>query len=246
LYTILIASGLGLLLALIWGLVGLWGGWWLGVVLGLLIFVAVFVIISRVIGKRLEPKLLQSQRQVQSGAGQAALQTLEALLPMGKWQPMLTGQIESQIGSIYFSMGKDEPALSHLSKASGRVAEAQLMMASILSRRKQPEAALKALGTAIKFNRKHMLLYNTAAYIALQGNDRDAAITHLQKGIQAERDHKATQENLNRIQNGKKLQMKSFGMNWYGLKFERPPNSLLQPAAQSMRPGFRQQKRRPR
>ncbi len=50
-------------------------------------------------------------------------------------------------------------------------------------------------------------------------------------------------DNASRIQNGKKLNMKRFGMAWYALKLEVPPASMRQQAPGSPRRGFRQKRK---
>ena len=53
----------------------------------------------------------------------------------------------------------------------------------------------------------------------------------------------ATKDNLNRLQNGKKMNMKRFGMSWYALKLENPPASMRQQPPGAPRPGFRQKRK---
>ena len=57
--------------------------------------------------------------------------------------------------------------------------------------------------------------------------------------------NESTKENLGRLQNGKDLSMKRFGMIWYGLQLEKPPKSMgVAPGAAPFRKGFRQKPQR--
>ena len=59
----------------------------------------------------------------------------------------------------------------------------------------------------------------------------------------ADKNSEATKDNLNRLQNGKKMNMKRFGMSWYALKLENPPASMRQQAPGAPRRGFRQKRK---
>ena len=110
-YTLLIALALGLVAGAVWTLLGLWKTWAFGIVLGLIVFIVSFILISRRFGKKIQPVFEQVQKQIQAGKMQLALKTLEDLLAMSRWQIMLKGQINAQIGSLAFTMGDEGKAL---------------------------------------------------------------------------------------------------------------------------------------
>lgn len=244
-YTLIIAGSAGLAVALLWPLLGLWGGVWLGTVLGLLLLVGISALVTRRIGKRLGPVMQQVQRQIQAGQTRLALQSLESLLPLAKWQILLGGQIHAQIGSIHYAHGDEAAAMNSLGRAHARVAEAQLLRASLLYRRKDVDGAIRALRDSVKYNRKNALLTNTLAWILSQEERTAEAIAVLTEAQRAAKGEEATKDNLIRLQNGKKMTMKSFGMPWYGLQLEKVPTALRQvPSNGPPRPGFRQPRRR--
>lgn len=245
-YTLIIAVSAGLLISILWPVLGIWGGLWLGTILGVLVMIAISAIVTRRISKRLEPAMQSIQRQVQAGQTRLALQTLESLLPLAKWQVLLGGQLHAQIGSIQYAGGEEAKAMESLSKAHGRVAEAQLLRASLLYRKKNVDEAVRVLKGSIKYNRKNALLFNTLAWILSQSERTDEAISQLQDALRTMKDDAATKDNLIRLQNGKKMTMKSFGMPWYGLQLEKVPNAMRQMPQGPSRPGFRQPPRRRR
>jgi tetratricopeptide (TPR) repeat protein len=245
LYTILVGLGVGIVAGAIWTVLGLWKTWAFGIVLGLIVSVTTFAIVSRRTAKRVEPIFEQIQRQVQGGNPKLALRTLQELMPLTRWQVLLKGQLYAQMGSLCFTMGDDARALEYLEKASPRLSDGQLFLASLHHRKKNVAKAKEILGSAIKYNKKQLLLYNVYAWVLNKEGDRDAAIQQLLLGLKVEKDNESTKDNLQRLQNGKKMNMRRFGMTWYGLQFEKLPASMRQGQAQVMgRKGFRQKKRR--
>jgi tetratricopeptide (TPR) repeat protein len=226
--SIIVAAAIGLLFGLTWVLAGLWGGWILGFILFTIFFLGTTFLLTRWIGKKVQPPFLQAQKQLQAGQTALALKTLEGLLPMSRWQVLLRSQIEAQIGTIYYGMGDEAKALEHLRHASPRIPEALLLLGGMHFRAGRHADAKKALESAIRFNRKNALLANAYAYFLAEKGDTTGAIAQLQRLLKADKSDKATAENLSRLQNGKKMSMKPFGLAWYSLKVERLPGSLRQ------------------
>ncbi len=246
-YGILVSLAIGLLVGVVYTLLGWWKTWAMGIILGVLVAMVAFVLLSRLLAKRFEPRFLQAQKQIQSGANQLALRTLEDLLPFGRWQVLLTGQIHAQLGLLLYAMEKEDEALGHLVKSGLRVPDARLALAAIYYRKKRFDEANEVVKLAIKANKKQILLYNVYAYLLNKQGKRDEAIEQLQSCLKVEASNESTKDNLLRLQNNRKMNMKRFGMQWYGLKLEKPPASLRQ-APPGMQRGFRakqkKQKRR--
>ncbi len=242
-YTALVSLLIGAAAGGVWTLLDLWKGWQMGIVLCVLVFMVAFYLISRVISRRIEPEFLAVQKQMQAGATRSAIQGLEALLPMARWQVMLKGQIYAQLGCLQYTLGEDKEAAESLAQASRRSAESQLFLAALQVRQKQADKAKKTLEDAIAFNKKQVLLYNTLAWVLVKEGERKEAIDVLLRAEKADKDSEATKDNLNRVQNGKKLNMKRFGMSWYALKLENPPASMRQAPPGMPRRGFRQKRK---
>ena len=246
LYTILVSLGIGAVAGVVWTLLGLWKTWAFGIVLGLTVSVTSFAILSRRIARgRIEPRFQQMQKQVQAGNVKLALRTMEEMLPLARWQVMLAGQLYAQMGSLCFTMGEDAKALEYLKKASPRVADGQLFLASLHYRRKRVDEAKEVMERAIRYNKKQIMPYNVYAWLLLKEGDRDGAIEQLLRCLKVEKSNESTKDNLHRVQNGKKMNMKRFGMSWYGLQLEKLPASMRQ-APIGGRRGFRPKKQRRR
>ena len=242
-YTALVSLLIGATAGGIWTALDLWKGWAMGIVLAVLLFFLSFFVISRLLARRLEPQFLGAQKQIQAGATQAAVNSLEAMLPMARWQIMLKGQIYAQMGCLQYTIGDDKEALESLNKAARRSSEAQMFLGALHYRRKDPDKAKKSIEDAIAFNKKQVLLYNVLAWMLVKEDDRKQAIEVLLRAEKADKNSEATKDNLNRLQNGKKMNMKRFGMSWYALKLENPPASLRQAPPGAPRPGFRQKRK---
>lgn len=238
-------SLLSLVVAILVGVASWYGGagWLGGSLLGFAAFVVTWIIGVRRIGRRIGPLFEQAQRQIQAGTLQPAIATLKNLLPIGKWIPLLTGQIHAQLGYLHHQAGKREEAIEHLSKAGRRAGDARLLLASLETQDGKKAEALKLLADSLPFNRKHVLLHNTYAWLLLREGKRDEAIAVLTKLLLKESDANTTDNRL-RLQNDKRMNMAPFGMMWYALGFERPPASMGQ--MRTGQKGFRQAPKRGR
>lgn len=227
-YSILISILLGALVGALYTLAGLWKTWAMGIVLALVFGLTAFVLISRGLAKRFEPRFLQAQKQLQSGATSLAMKTLEELLPLGRWQVMLTGQIYAQMGILAYGADNDDLAVEYLEKSALRAPDARMALAAIYFLRKNPSKAFEAMDVAIRGNKKQMLPYHAYAWMLHKSGETDKAIDQLRRSLKVEPNNEAGKENLLRLQNNRKLLMKRFGMQWYALKLEKPPASMRQ------------------
>lgn len=220
---------------------GIDAGWFGSILLGFVAFAATWILGARRLNKRLGPAMQQVQRQIEAGHVQPALATLEGMLPMGKWMPLLTGQLQAQMGVLSYHAGQQERALKHLNQAGRRAAEAQMLLASIRYREGRKDEALTILANCEPLNRKHVLLHNLHAWLLYREGRRDDAMAVLNR-LLAKQPNEAAKDNFLRLQNGQKMNMKTFGMTWYALGFERPPASMGE--MRTARKGFRQPPKR--
>jgi tetratricopeptide (TPR) repeat protein len=245
-YTILIAILIGATSGGIWTALGLWKTWQMGIVLTILVSLIAFIVISRLMARRIEPQFMAIQKQIQSGQTQLAIGQLESMLALSRWQVLLKGQIHAQIGMLAYSTGDEGRAAKHLAQAGVRSAEAQMAYAALEYRNGRKEHAHEILETAIRANKKQILPYHVHAWMLAKDGDREAAINRLIACQKIEKSNESTTENLSRLQNGKKLSMKRFGIGWFGLQLEKPPAQLRAAQGMAGRKGFRQKPKRRR
>ena len=245
-YTILIAMLIGATSGAIWTALGLWKTWQMGIVLFVLVTAVSFVLISRFMAKRIEPQFVGIQKLIQGGQTQIAIAQLEEMMPLSRWQVLLKGQIHAQIGLLAYASGDEKRAEEHLAKAGIRATEAKLAHAALEFRNGRKDKAREALDVAIRANKKQIMPYHVYAWMLAKDGDRDAAINKLVEADKVEKSNESTQENLGRLRNGKKLNMKRFGMAWFGLQLEKPPAQYRAGQGQANRKGFRQKPQRRR
>jgi tetratricopeptide (TPR) repeat protein len=239
-YTIAISALIGLLTGGIWTLLGLWKSWQMGIVLFVLVGLTSFILISRALARRIEPRFLAIQKQIQGNQIPLAMNQLEGLMPMGRWQILLEGQLHAQLGMLAYATNDLTRAEKHLAKAGYRATEAQVAYAALLYRTNRWPKAREILDFTIRANKKQILPYHVYAWLLLKEGDRSAAIDKLLAAEKIEPGNESTKENLGRLQNGKDLSMKRFGMLWFGLQLERPPRAMGTVQTLPFRKGFRQ------
>lgn len=242
-YSILISILVGVVVGVGYTLLGFWKTWAMGIILAVVVGLTVFVLLSRWLAKRFEPRFLQAQKQLQAGNHQLAISTLENLLPLARWQVMLKGQIYAQMGILAHAMEEEKRALGYLEQAALRAPDAQMALASIHFRRKDYARAQQVMETAIRANKKQIMPYHVSAYMLNKQGERDKAIAELQRCLKIEPSNESTKDNLLRLQNDRKLNMKRFGMPWFALRLEKPPMSMRQQPPGSHR-GMRGKQRR--
>lgn len=243
-YTILISILIGATSGALWTALGFWKTWQMGIVLTVIVGLVSFVLISRALAKRVEPRFMAIQKQIQAGQTQLAIRQLEEMMPLCRWQILLKGQIHAQIGMLAFASGDETRAAEHLGKSSLRASEARLTLAALEFRRGHKKEALEILEMAIRASKKQIMPYHVYAWMSAKEGDSEAAINKLLACQKIEPSNESTEENLQRLRNGKRLNMKRFGMAWFGLQLERPPAQLRQAQGMAGRKGFRQPKRR--
>ena len=84
-YSILVSILIGVAVGAAYTLLGFWKTWAMGIILGFLVAILSLVIISRILARRIEPRFLHAQKQIQSGANPLAIKTLEELLDFALW-----------------------------------------------------------------------------------------------------------------------------------------------------------------
>ena len=226
-YSILLSLSLSLLL----GFGGVFPGWWhwgWGIPFTIVAFIVIWILITRRLAKQLQPAMEQVQRQMQQGHTKLALQTLEDMLPLGKWVPLLDGQVRAQMGMLAYHSGEKDRGVELLEGASLRNAEARLLLASIRYKSGETERALGILEITSKLNRKNPLLHNTYAWMLHKSDKNDQAQAVLAAYLKKDANNAPTKDNMLRLQNRTRMNMQPFDMQWYMLGLEQPPQAMGQ------------------
>ncbi len=226
-HSILLCAAIGLLLGFSGTLLGAYGWGW-AILFSVLIFVVGWILLARTMAKRLQPAMGRIQKQMEAGMLDAAMQSLEDLLPMGKWVPLLKGQVLAQMGMLAYHTGKKDRAVELLNGASLRAPDAKLLLASILWKSGDTKRAFEILQLAAAVNKKHALLHNTYAWLLHKSDRPDDAQKVLATFAKKDPTNAPTKENLLRLQNRTRMTMQGFDMQWYALGLEQPPQAMGQ------------------
>jgi hypothetical protein len=178
-YTILIGILIGATSGGIWTALGLWKTWQMGILLTVVVSLLSFVLLSRWMARRIEPRFLAIQKQIQSGQTQLAIGQLESMLPLSRWQVLLKGQIHAQIGLLAYASGDQNRAASHLALSGIRATEARLAYAALEYRRGHKDQAREILDVAIRASRKQILPYHVLVWMLVMEGNGEAAINML-------------------------------------------------------------------
>lgn len=226
-YSVLVCAAFALALAFGGTLPG-WYGWGWAILFAFILFLVSWILLARRLGARIQPVMARVQKQMEAGMFDPAMQSLETLLPLSKWIPMLRGQLLGNMGMLAYHTGKKERAIELLNGASLRAPDARLMLGCIHYKNEDIQKALAVMSLATKANKKHALLHNTYAWMLSKNGKGDEAQATLAAFLKKDANNSTTKENLLRLQNRQKMSMQGFDMQWYALGLERPPQAMGQ------------------
>jgi len=205
-----------------------WYAWGWAILFAFILFFVAWILLTRRFGSRLQPVMSRVQKQMEAGLFDSAMESLESLLPMAKWVPMLRGQLLGNMGMLAYHTGKKDRAIELLGGASLRATDAQLMLACIHYKNDNIDKALQVMALATKVNKKHALLHNTYAWMLSKNGKGDEAQACLAAFLKRDAKNAPTKDNMLRLQNRNKMTMQAFDMQWYALGLERPPQAMGQ------------------
>lgn len=226
-YSLLLCSAFGLAIGFGGFLLGGYGWGW-ALFIAMVVFVIAWIVLARRLGGKLQPLMTRVQKQMQDGNLEGAMQSLETLLPMSKWVPMLRGQLLAQMGMLANFSGDQQKAITLLEGASIRSPDARLMLACILYKKGDQKRAFEILHVAAAVNKKHALLHNTYAWMLHKNERSDEAQAVLAKFLKKDATNAPSKDNLLRLQNRTRMTMQAFDMQWYTLGLEHPPQQMGQ------------------
>ncbi len=224
-YSILLSLSLSLLLRFS-GVFLDWWHWGWAIFFTIALALVIWVLIARRIGKQIQPAMEQVQRQMQQGHVKLAIQTLEDMLSLGKWVPMLRGQVIAQMGMLEYYQGDKDRGVKLLEGASMRNADARLLLACIRHKSGETDRALGVLELASKVSKKHALLHNTYAWMLQKAGKADRAQAVLAAFLKKDPNNRPSKDNMLRLQNKQRMNMSEFDMQWYALGLETPPAQM--------------------
>jgi tetratricopeptide (TPR) repeat protein len=218
-YNLLISAGIMvatfLLLKFVAGL-----SWWISLVIALLLFMGLFYLISRIVMKKVMAIMETATKDLQAQRVEKGIRELQSALPYGKWQVYVTGQVNAQIGMVYYMKRDFTAAFPYLEKAFFKNWVAMGMLAVSYMKRNKKEKMKETFDKAVQGSPKEALLWNLYAHCLGEVNEPNRAKEILEKGLKKVPGDEKTQQNLELLREGKKMKMKGFGEMWLQFHLE--------------------------
>ena len=228
-YNILISAGAAIADFLVLYYFGL--TWWGALLVSMLVFAGSFYFISRLVMKKVMAVMDTVTRDLQGQRLEKAVRELQSAFRYSKWQIYVVGQINSQIGMIYYMKRDFNAAFPYLEKAFFKNWAAMGMLAISYMKRNKNDKMRATFEKAVQGSAKEPLLWNLYAYCLVEINDIAKAMEVLNRGLRKIPGEERIRTNLDALQNGKKMKMKSFGDMWLQFHLERPSVLMKQQAA---------------
>lgn len=219
-YSILICAALGVVVLLV-AVLGFKLAWWGSLLIGLVVFCVAFFFLSRYISTKLMAILEQAGKDLQGQRFEKAIREMKEALRFGPWQLYVADQINSQIGMAYYIRRDFSNAFPYLEKSFFKNWAAMGMLAICYMKRQKRDKMEKTFEKAVQWSGKESLLWNLYAYcLAEECGEKSKAIAVLEKGLKKLPGDAAITENLENLQAGRKMKMRSFGDPWYQFHLE--------------------------
>lgn len=224
-YNLLISLALGLLTAVIFGMIFGVGSWSIvyGIVPGLLVLVGAYIWLARRSLHKIQALGEQAQAQLQARNIDRAIDIFKQGYPVAKWQFMIEQQLDAQIGTILFVSERFNEAESYLKTAFTKNWTARGMLGVLYYKRRKFDEMEVAFEEATTANKKEAILWNLYAYCLWKSKQRDKAIAVLNRAVEILDGHDVTEKNLKALQNNRKMKMRSWNQLWYQFHLDRPP-----------------------
>ncbi|HOP40338.1 MAG TPA: tetratricopeptide repeat protein [Geobacteraceae bacterium] len=205
--------------------------WWISLLVALSVFAVVYVLIMRFVLKKLTAAMESAGKDLQAQRVEKAVRTLQDMLRYSPWQFSVAGQINSQIGMIYYLKRDFSNAFSYLEKSFAKNWIAMGMLAISYMKRNKKEKMRATFDKAVMWSSKESLLWNLYAYCLVESGSHEDARKVLERGLKKLPGDERIMQNLQALQDGKKMKMKSFGDMWLQFHLERQSVIMKQQAA---------------
>ncbi len=229
-YNLLISGGAAVAVFILLKFVA--GSYWLmALFIALLVFVGAFYLISRIVMKKVTAIMEVATKDLQSQRVEKGIRELQSAFRYGKWQIYVDGQLNAQIGMIYYMKRDFAAAFPYLEKAFFKNWVAMGMLAVSYMKRSKNDKMKETFNKAVQATPKESLLWNLYAYCLAEIGENEKAKEVLEKGLKKLPGDERITHNLEALREGKKMKMKNFGEMWLQFHLERPSAIMKQQAA---------------
>jgi len=216
-YNFLIAAGIAVIVLL---LLILKLAWWGALLAALVIFTGIYVVLVRITMKKVMAAIETASKDLHAQRFEKAIRVLKDALQYGKWQIYVEGQINSQIGSIYYIKRDFSNAFPYLEKSFFKNWASMAMLAICYMKRQKKDMMSKTFEKAVQWSSKEPLLWNIYAYCLNDCGETTKAKEVLERGLKKLPSDTQIRENLEALTEGKKMKMRSYGDMWFQFHLE--------------------------
>ena len=199
-----------------------WWPWWGSLLMALVVFMGIFYTISRLVMKKVMAVMDTVTKDLQGQRVEKAIRELQSAFKYSRWQIYVSGQLNSQIGMIHYMKRDFTAAFPYLEKSFFKNWVAMGMLAISYMKRNKNNKMTETFEKALQGSPKEPLLWNLYAYCLVDIGDTAKAKEVLEKGLKKIPGEERIKLNLEALQEGKKMKMKSFGDMWLQFHLERP------------------------
>jgi tetratricopeptide (TPR) repeat protein len=194
-----------------------------GIAPGIIAALIIYIILARRTMKQVQAVVTQAQVQFQGQHIDRGIEVLKAAYPLGKWQFLITSQLDGQIGSVLYMAQRFDESEPYLKRSFKKNWVSRAMLGALYYKRKKYDEMEKVFEEAVLANKKESLLWNLYAYCMWKSGNRDKAIIVLNQALKAMPDDEKSKNNLKALQNNKKMKMRSWNLMWYQFHLDKPP-----------------------
>lgn len=195
---------------------------WYAAIAALVVFGLCFVLLTRVVMKKVGALMEEAQRDLQASRVEKAIRLMESGFKYAPWQFGIKSQINSQIGSIYYMRRDFTKAFDYLQKGSIRHWMAMAMLGICYMKRNKTSKMIDTFEKAVAANKKEPMAWNVYGFCLEKVGDRERAVKVMEKGLKRVGGHELLEENLQAMQEGRKMKMQKYGDMWYQFHLEKP------------------------
>jgi predicted Zn-dependent protease len=211
-YNLLISLGVA---ALLFGLVTAWLGPVAAVIPALFVLVVAYLLISYRIGQIVQVELAPLAPMLQERKIAEAVAKLEAVKARwSKWQFLLAGQIDAQIGMIDYLQLKFDAALPRLEAGRWRNWMALVAIGAIWWRKGDKEKAFATLKEATDAGPKESTAWMVRAVLLAKADRTEDALKVLDEGLKTLEKNPTLTDLRATIANKKKIDTAALGQAW--------------------------------
>lgn len=185
--------------------------------------IVLIILLSRKTFKRLEEIMNRSVKEVEAGRFDNAIRLLKEGYRFKNRGFFVEGQINSQIGIIYYIKKDFDKGFEYLKKSFSRNWVSMGMLACCYYRKNEYDKMVETLEKSAKLNKKEPMVWALYSYLINKIGKRDEAMAVLNRGLKYLPNDKRLKANLLSIQNKKPMKMRAFGDQWIQFHLEKIP-----------------------